>query len=117
MPAAQRPTWVWARCPPMSCCSWACSATSATATSWPPWPRCLASALRGPTLLWSRGRSLEGADDFVTPVRRAFSAAGFAELSTRSFDVEDDHTALGVVRFDGPSVPLGRRETWFTFVG
>src|SRR3954451_21273450 len=71
----------------------------------------------GATLLWSRGRSLEGADDFVTPVRRAFSAAGFAEVCIRSFDVEDDHRALGVVRFDGPPVPLGPRETWFTFVG
>jgi hypothetical protein len=71
----------------------------------------------GATLLWSRGRSLEGADDFVTPVRTAFSAAGFAEVGIRSFDVEDDRTALGVVRFDGPPVPLGPRETWFTFVG
>jgi hypothetical protein len=71
----------------------------------------------GATVLWSRGRSLEGSDDFVTPVREAFSAAGFAEVSTRSFDVEDDHTALGVVRLDGPPVPLGPRETWFTFAG
>jgi hypothetical protein len=71
----------------------------------------------GATLLWSRGRSLDGAKDFVTPVRSAFSAAGFTEVSIRSFDVEDDRTALGVVRFDGPPVPLGTRETWFTFVG
>jgi hypothetical protein len=77
-------------------------------------PRLCAS---GATLLWSRGRSLEGADDFVTPVRRAFSAAGFAEVCLRSFDVEDDRTALGVVRLDGPPAPLGSRETWFTFVG
>jgi hypothetical protein len=77
-------------------------------------PRLCAS---GATVLWSRGRSLEGSDDFVTPVREAFSAAGFAEVSTRSFDVEDDHTALGVVRLDGPPVPLGPRETWFTFAG
>jgi hypothetical protein len=69
------------------------------------------------TLLWSRGRSLEGDDDFVTPVREAFSAAGFAELSLQSFDVEDDRTALGVVRYDGPPVRLGPPETWFTFVG
>ncbi len=60
--------------------------------------------------MWSRGRSLEGADDFVTPVRKAFSAAGFAEVCVRSFDVEDDRTALGVVRFDGQPVPLGRRD-------
>jgi hypothetical protein len=71
----------------------------------------------GATLLWSRGRSLEGADDVVTPVRTAFTTAGFSEVSIRSFDVEDDHTALGVVRFDGPVVPLGPRQTWFTFVG
>jgi hypothetical protein len=72
---------------------------------------------RGATLVWSRGRSLAGADDFVTPVRRAFSTAGFAEVGIRSFDVEDDHTALGVVRYHGPMVPLGSTETWFTFVG
>ena len=77
-------------------------------------PRLCAS---GATLVWSRGRSLEGADDFVTPVRKAFSAAGFAEVCIRSFDVEDDRTALGIVRFDGPPVPLGPREMWFTFVG
>jgi hypothetical protein len=71
----------------------------------------------GATLLWSRGRSLEGAEDFVTPVRSAFSAAGFAEVSIRAFDVADDRTALGVVRFDGPTLPLGPRQTWFTFVG
>jgi hypothetical protein len=71
----------------------------------------------GATLVWSRGRSLEGADDFVTPVREAFSAAGFAEVSIRSFDVEDDRTALGVVRYDRPPAPLGPRKTWFTFVG
>ncbi|CAA9321495.1 MAG: hypothetical protein AVDCRST_MAG29-344 [uncultured Nocardioidaceae bacterium] len=77
-------------------------------------PRLCAS---GATLVWSRGRSLENADDFVTPVRTAFSAAGFAEMSIRSFDVEDDRTALGVVRFDGQPVPLGPLERWFTFVG
>ena len=71
----------------------------------------------GAMLVWSRGRSLEGTDDFVTPVREAFSAAGFAEVSVRAFDVEDDRTALGVVRFDGSTVPLGPTQTWFTFVG
>ena len=77
-------------------------------------PRLCAS---GATLVWSRGRSLEGADDFVTPVREAFAAAGFTEVRVRSFDVEDDRTALGVVRFDGTPLPLGSKETWFTFVG
>jgi hypothetical protein len=71
----------------------------------------------GATLVWSRGRSLEGVDDFVTPVREAFDVAGFTEVSVRSFDVQDDRTALGVVRYDGPLVPLGPEQTWFTFVG
>lgn len=71
----------------------------------------------GATLLWSRGRSLEGADDFVTPVREAFAAAGFTEVSIRSFDVQDDRTALSVVRFDRAPMPLGPRQRWFTFVG
>ena len=69
------------------------------------------------TLVWSRGRSLEGTDDFVTPVREAFSAAGFAEVSIRPFGVEDDRTTLGVVRFDGTPVELRPDERWFTFVG
>jgi hypothetical protein len=77
--------------------------------------RCLCAP--GATLLWSRGRSLEGTDDFVTPVREAFTAAGFTEVSIRSFDVDDDRTALGVVRFDGPPEPLGPGQRWFTFVG
>jgi hypothetical protein len=71
----------------------------------------------GATLVWSRGRSLEGADDFVTPVREAFAAAGFTEVSISSFDVQDDRTALGVVRFGRAPVPLEPRQTWFTFVG
>jgi hypothetical protein len=60
---------------------------------------------------------VEGTDDFVTPVRTAFSAAGFAEVSIRAFGVEDDRTTLGVVRLDGPSLPLDPRATWFTFMG
>jgi hypothetical protein len=71
----------------------------------------------GATLLWSRGRSLEGVDDFVTPVRTAFCSSGFVEMGIQRFDVEDDRTVLGVVRFDGPPVQVGPRETWFTFVG
>jgi hypothetical protein len=71
----------------------------------------------GATLVWSRGRSLGGIDDFVTPVREAFTAAGFAEVSLRAFDVADDRTAIGVARYDGPPVLRGPRETWFTFVG
>jgi len=67
--------------------------------------------------VWSRGRSLEGAEDFVTPVREAFSDAGFAEVSIGSFDMEDDRTALGVVRYDGPPAPFEPTTTWFTFVG
>jgi SAM-dependent methyltransferase len=74
----------------------------------------------GATLVWSRGRSADGADgadDYVTPVREALTAAGFAEVSLTPFDVDDDRTALGVVRYDGPAVPLERGARWFTFVG
>lgn len=71
----------------------------------------------GATLVWSRGRSTDGAADYVTPVREAFAGAGFAEVSRTPFDVDDDHTALGVVRYDGPAVPLERGGQWFTFVG
>lgn len=76
---------------------------------------CLCSP--GATVVWTRGRSLDGAEDFVSPVREAFSAAGFTEVSIRSFDVKDDRTALGVVSYDGPPAPFGPRETWFTFAG
>ncbi len=68
-------------------------------------------------VVWSRGRSTDGTADYVRPVREAFAAAGFAEVSLTPFDVDDDHTALGVVRYDGPAVPLGRGAQWFTFVG
>jgi len=71
----------------------------------------------GAALVWSRGRSLESTDDFVTPVREAFATAGFAEVSTRSIDEKEDRAALGVVRFDGPPAPLGPTERWFTFRG
>ena len=71
----------------------------------------------GATLVWSRGRSVDGTDDYVTPVREALAAAGFGEVSLTPFDVGDDHTALGVVRYDGPAVPLAPGALWFTFVG
>jgi hypothetical protein len=71
----------------------------------------------GATLVWSRGRSLEGLDDFVTPVRQLFSAAGFTEMELRSFDVDDLRATLGVVRYHGAPVPLGSEDQWFTFVG
>ncbi len=71
----------------------------------------------GATLVWSRGRSVDGTDDYVTPVREAFATAGFGEVSLTPFDVADDHTALGVVRYDGPAVPLVPGALWFTFVG
>ena len=50
-------------------------------------------------------------------MREAFDTAGFTEVSIRSFDVQDDGTALGVVRYDGVPMPLGPRRTWFTFGG
>ena len=71
----------------------------------------------GATLLWSRGRSLDGIDDFVTPVRDALTAAGFTEIGIQPFDPEVDLASLGVVRYDGPPVPLDPRNRWFTFVG
>ncbi len=74
----------------------------------------------GATLVWSRGRSLDGVDDvddFVAPVREAFADGGFSEVSLTPFDAEDDRTALSVVRFDGIPVPLGPTRRWFTFVG
>ncbi len=71
----------------------------------------------GATLVWSRGRSVDGTLDVVTPVREALAAAGFGEVSVTPFDVGDDCTALGVVRYDGPAVALERGVPWFTFVG
>ena len=70
----------------------------------------------GATVVWSRGRSVEGDGDVVAPVRAAFAGAGFVEVSLRPVDV-DSHTALGVVRLDGPPLPLEPGQTWFTFVG
>ena len=69
------------------------------------------------TLVWSRGRSVDDTVDAITPVRAALAGAGFGEVSVTPFDVGGDHTALGVVRYDGPAVPLERGGQWFTFVG
>ncbi|MGL5929405.1 MAG: hypothetical protein ACRCY8_10745 [Dermatophilaceae bacterium] len=71
----------------------------------------------GATLIWSRGRSLHGADDFIAPVRRLFAAAGFSERETLPFDVDEARATLGVVRYDGPPVPLLARHQWFRFAG
>ncbi len=78
----------------------------------------------GATLVWSRGRSVDGVTGFVAPVREALAGAGFTELSARPFDHNgdvdgdgDDPATLGVVRYDGASVPLERGARWFTFVG
>lgn len=70
----------------------------------------------GATVVWTRGRSLDGATEFVTPVRDGLAAAGFTEKSIGSFDDRDDPAAVGVVRYDGPPTPLGPATTWFTFL-
>lgn len=70
----------------------------------------------GATAVWTRGRSLDGATDFVTPVRDGLAAAGFIEKSIGSFDDRDDPAVVGVVRYDGPPAPLGPATTWFTFL-
>jgi SAM-dependent methyltransferase len=65
----------------------------------------------GATLVWSRGRrfsrDLPGvtAGDLNDEVRRRFAATGFVETAYETRD-SDGRPALGVVRYDGPPVPL-----------
>jgi hypothetical protein len=66
----------------------------------------------GATLLWSRGRA--GGDRNDT-VRARFAAAGFAELDYATLDA-GDRPAVGVVRYDGPPMPLPPDEHLFTFL-
>jgi len=67
----------------------------------------------GATVVWSRGRggSLIDRND---EVRAAFRVAGFTELDYRTHDC-GHRPAVGVVRYDGPPIPLERGRTWFTF--
>jgi hypothetical protein len=65
----------------------------------------------GATVVWTRHRK----DPDVTPmVRGWFAGTGFAELS---FDAPEDFLfSVGVHRFDGVPVPLGRGGRMFEFV-
>lgn len=75
----------------------------------------------GAMLVWSRGRrfsrSLTGvtSGDLNDEVRAKFVAAGFSEVSYEEHDA-DGQPALGVVRYDGPTVELGAGQPLFTFV-
>ncbi|MBB2891828.1 class I SAM-dependent methyltransferase [Flexivirga oryzae] len=65
----------------------------------------------GASLIWSRGRDL---DDINDRVRREFAEAGFTE---RAYVASDRRTrpAVGVMRYDGPAVPLDPDRRLFTF--
>ena len=67
----------------------------------------------GGTLLWSRG--LDGSDRNDS-VRSAYAAAGFAELAYETSGDGRGAAALGVVRYDGPPVPLEPGRHLFTFI-
>lgn len=54
------------------------------------------------TLLWSRARAGGDLNDMV---RARFAAAGFTELDYATLD-NDTWPAVGVMRYDGPPVPL-----------
>lgn len=63
------------------------------------------------TLVWSRARA--GAD-LNNMVRARFAAAGFTELDYATLDT-GTWPAVGVVRYDGPPVPLPTGQQLFTF--
>lgn len=66
----------------------------------------------GATLVWSR--SIEPIDRNAA-VRRGFRDAGFVELDYQVIDWGGS-PAFGVVRYDGPPVPLQPGQTMFTFI-
>lgn len=68
------------------------------------------------TLLWSRG--LDSGHDSNDALRSAFEAVGFAELAYAVGPGDPDRTrpALGVVRYEGPTVDLLSGRRVFTFV-
>ncbi len=66
----------------------------------------------GATLLWTRGRASGDRNDLV---RSRFAAAGFTELAYATLDA-DSWPAVGVVRYDGPPMPLPAGARLFTFV-
>lgn len=70
----------------------------------------------GARLLWSRGRDLgtgTGVDN--AEVRSWFGEAGFVELAYEEHPDPSASAALGVVRYDGPAVPLEAGRHLFTF--
>jgi len=64
------------------------------------------------TLLWSRARAGGDLNDMV---RARFTAAGFTELDYVTLD-SDTWPAVGVVRYDGPPMPLPTGRQLFTFL-
>src|SRR3954447_14216014 len=120
MPAAQRPTWVCGTVPAdvvllvgvLGNISDRDVAATVAAM-----PRLCAS---GATLLWSRGRSLEGADDFVTPVRRGVlrrrvRRGVYPFLRRRGRPHRARRCSL--LRTAGAARCRSGGERWFTFVG
>ena len=63
------------------------------------------------TLLWSRARARGDLNDML---RARFAAAGFTELDYATLDT-GTWPAVGVVRYDGPPVPLPTGQQLFTF--
>lgn len=64
------------------------------------------------TLLWSRARADGDLNDIV---RARFAAAGFTELDYATLN-RDSWPAVGVVRYDGPPMPLPTGKRLFTFL-
>jgi hypothetical protein len=65
----------------------------------------------GATVIWSRGRDR---DDINDDIRAEFAKAGFVELAYAESDLPS-RPALGSLRYNGPSVPLGATQHLFTF--
>ena len=65
----------------------------------------------GATLIWTRARDI---GDLNPLVRSEFASAGFAELSYEALDA-GSRPAVGVVRYDGPPLPLAPGWRVFTF--
>ncbi|RNI24762.1 class I SAM-dependent methyltransferase [Flexivirga caeni] len=65
----------------------------------------------GARLIWSRGRDL---DDINDRVRREFTAAGFTEQQYAASD-QRTRPAIGLMQYDGTTVPLDQNRRLFTF--
>jgi hypothetical protein len=64
------------------------------------------------TLLWSRARADGDRNDLV---RARFTAAGFTQLDYATWD-SGTRPAVGVLRYDGPPMPLPTGTQLFTFL-